>query len=389
MKWINFFHIYQLANADSYVIEEATEESYKGIVKAMEDNPKAKITINITGCLILRWRQLGYGGLIDRIRTLVNRGQVELVGSASYHPLLPLIPKKEAKAQIEEDIRILKDNFGKNIELKGFFFPEMAYGKEVARMVKNLGFEWIILDEISLNGNLGQTKPRKDYMDRSSGLKVVFRSRKYSSCYFPDFIRDNPNEKGPFITATDGELYGLRHKDPEGFFEKTLKRRDIEMKTISEFISERGKKENIAPIASSWESSEEELKNGDSYHLWRQKGNDIQDKIWKLAELAYETGEKFKDDKNFNWARWHLVRGLASCTFWWASEKDFTHVFGPYAWNPDQVERGMNELVRSVRSFDDIGTRKAKMDAEKLYLEIKHMVWEKHWTYYWKPSETH
>lgn len=58
MKWINFLHIYQLSNADSYIIEEATEESYKHIVETLENNRHYRITMNITGCLVLRWRDL-------------------------------------------------------------------------------------------------------------------------------------------------------------------------------------------------------------------------------------------------------------------------------------------------------------------------------------------
>lgn len=321
------------------------------------------------------------------LENFLVKGQLELVASASYHALLPLIPQKEVKRQIEEDIAILKDNFGQDIPLKGFFFPEMAYGKEVARIVKKLGFEWIILDEISKSGVLGRVDFDKVYLDKASGLKVIFRSRKYSSCYLPSFLKKYPKKRDLVITATDGELYGLRHKDRRGHLGELLKENDLVTETISNFISEYKEFEPTDLLPSSWESTEEELKNGDSYYLWYHKGNMIQEKIWELANLAYKTVERLKDDRDYNWARWHLVRGLASCTFWWASEKDFTAVFGPYAWNPDQVERGINELVRAVRSLDNINTRQMKIDAEKLYLEIKRLVWEKHWTYYWKKEK--
>ena len=105
--------------------------------------------------------------------------------------------------------------------------------------------------------------------------------------------------------------------------------------------------------------------------------------MWELANLAYKTADKYKEDKDYHWARWHLTRGLASCTFWWASAKDF-RLFGPISWSPDEIERGANELIRSIRALDDTATRKTKIKAEKLYIKIKKMVWEKHWTYYWK-----
>ncbi len=159
----------------------------------------------------------------------------------------------------------------------------------------------------------------------------------------------------------------------------------MQTSTIADFVANNVNKiKKISPVSSSWESSEEEIKKGKPYILWYNDKNEIHKYLWKLADLAYKTAEKHKQDPNHHWTRWHLVRGLASCTFWWASAKDFSYIFGPYAWSPDEIERGINELIRSVRSLDDASTRKTKIKAEKLYIKIKQMVWEKHWTYYWK-----
>jgi hypothetical protein len=103
-----------------------------------------------------------------------------------------------------------------------------------------------------------------------------------------------------------------------------------------------------------------------------------------LANLAYQSTEKYSKDEKYYWAHWHLVRGFASCTFWWASGKDFSHIFGPHAWNPDEIERGINEFVRSIRAIEDVTSRKTKMEAESLFIELKQMIWEKHWTSHWK-----
>jgi len=106
-------------------------------------------------------------------------------------------------------------------------------------------------------------------------------------------------------------------------------------------------------------------------------------KLWQLANLVYKTVEDYKKDDNYGWARWHFVRGLASCTFWWASAKDF-RLFGPISWSPDEIERGSNELIRAIRALDDVTTRRTKIKAERLYIKIKQMVWDRHWKYYWK-----
>ncbi len=396
MLWINFLHFYQPANADAHIIKEATEESYLRIARALEENPDVRFTLNITGCLVLRWEDLGYGGLIEKIKKLIKRKQVELVGTAAYHPILPLIPEKEAVTQIKEQEKILKKYFGAE-RPDGFFLPEMAYSPKTGRLIKKMGYKWIILDEIAYNGKLKQVDFNKQYYDKTIGLKIVFRSRELSKSYVPDKLRElikrqNKARRGKtdslagnsvFLTATDAELYGLRHIDHTAEFEKLLKRQDLKTQTISEFLKNASDRAAVRPLASNWESNEKELKNRLPYALWRDKKNKIQQKLWRLTDLVYKTVEKNKKDKNYYWARWHLVRGLASCTYWWASAKDF-RLFGPISWSPDEIERGVNELIRSIRALENEKTRKDKIKAEKLYIKIKQMIWHKHWSYYWK-----
>jgi len=395
MLWINFLHFYQPANAEARVIEEATEGSYLRVIRALEEHPDIKFTINITGCLIARWDYMGYGDLIGRIGRLVKKGQIELVGTAAYHPILPLVSEKEATRQIKEQEDILKKYF-KTKRPSGFFAPEMAYSFKIGKLVKKIGYKWIILDEIACGGKLGKVDFGKSYYDKKTGLKVVFRSREFSRSYVPNkllrLIGEKENKCRPedercwerlaILTATDAELYGLRHIDHTAEFEKLLKYENLKTKTISEFIKSAPASE-VKIVSCNWDSSENELKNDLPYALWRDKRNKIQQRLWQLTELVCAIVENNKRDKNYYWARWHLARALASCTYWWASAKDF-RLFGPISWNPDEIEKGLNELVRAVRSLESETTRKAKIRAEKLCAETKQMIWLKHWKKYWK-----
>jgi alpha-amylase/alpha-mannosidase (GH57 family) len=390
MLWINFLHIYQPANSDGHAIKEAAEKSYYRIVRALEEHPRIKFTMNISGCLFLRFEELGYQDLIKRIGNLVKRGQIELTGTAAYHPIIPLIPEKEAIAQIRENEEILKRHFGADFKPKGFFFPEMAYSPEAARLVKSLGYEWLILDEIAVNGLNFPIEFGRVYLDKNSELKVVVRSREFSKSYVPDAItalldeEDGKEMTGPVITGTDGEIYGLRHEDQTAVFEKLLSRKDFDTDTISNFIkNEKKDLIEIKPLPHSWETTLEEMKKREPFNLWQGKNNEVQKKLWQLARLAYNVIEDNQGDSNYAWARWHFVRGLASCTFWWASAKDFK-LFSNISWSPDEIERGVNEFVRAIRALENEDTRETKMKAEKLWIDIKKIIWEMHWTYYWK-----
>ena len=398
MLWLNFLHFYQPANAESYNIHKALDKSYWRLIRLMEEHSNLKMTFNVSGCLLERLEDEKKIAFIERLKVLVKRGQVELTGSAAYHGFLPYLPDEEIVRQIKANEKTLKKYFGKNFQARGFFLPEMAYSPDVAKTVKRLGYEWLILDEIVFSG-AGSQRPDfgRIYSDAASGLKVIFRNRELSLAYPPDKLwplfkteakkATAANEAKIIITATDAELYGLRHEDPTGEMEKIVKIKELKTMTISRFMS--GVRKKPIPAAlypSSWESSAKEIKTGRPYSLWFDKANEIQVGLWRLAYLALNLGAKYRKDKNYYWHRWHLVRGLASCTFWWASARDFKPVFGPYAWSPDDIERGLEDLIRSVRSFNDPKTKAAKLEAEKDYLRIKKLIWESHWKKHWQKN---
>jgi hypothetical protein len=382
--WLNFLHLYQPANTDPYHIQEAVEKSYARLVRALEEHPAIKFTFNISGCLLLRLEELGYYDLIKRIKKLIDRKQLEVTGTAAYHALLPLVDEAEVVRQIKENETILKKHFGADFRPQGFFLPEMAYSPKVAKIVKKMGYKWIIVDEILFNGKLNQVDFDQVYLDQNSGLKVVFRSRTCSGSYVPDNLKNFFKDYKTIITATDGELYGLRHEDPTGELEKLLRADFFTTQLISNFIAGRKKMIKVKLLSGNWESTPAELKKLEPYALWQQKGNKIQAAIWDLANLAQTISAQHLKAENYHWSRWHLVRGLASCTFWWASGRDFSENFGPRAWSPDEIERGINELIRSIRSLHDHTTQATKIKAEKMYLRVQRLIWEKHWRYYWQ-----
>ncbi|MFA6514519.1 MAG: polysaccharide deacetylase family protein [Patescibacteria group bacterium] len=392
MKWLSFLHFYQPANIESYSIKKALDKSYYRLLRLMEEHPSLKMTWNISGCLLVRLEDEKNFDFIKRLANLVKSGRVELTGSAAYHGFLPLLPESEVIRQIKENEKILKKYFGKKFKPTGFFLPEMAYSKEVASLVKRLGYKWLILDEFAYNGGKSRPNFTSFYIDKQSGLKIVFRNRDFSGAYPPDRIlpelEKNKAGSETIITATDAELYGLRHEDPTAELEKIVKIKKLQTETISEFMNSlavsKMKPEKINVVACSWESTQKEILHKEPFKLWQDKKNKIHNNLWKLTNLALSLHDKYKKDKNHEWYYWHLVRGIASCTFWWASAKDFSKIFGPYAWSPDGIERGLEDLIRSVRSLNDPKTKKYKLQAEKYYLKIKKLIWEEHWKKHWK-----
>ncbi len=383
MRWINFLHIYQPPTLDKETLVRITKESYFNIINILKKNSDYQITLNITACLTEYLNQVGFTKLIDELKKLIQKKQIELTGSAAFHPLMPLIPLKEAKRQIEVNYEINKKYFGKLYQPQGFYLPEMAYSLPVAKAIKQAGYKWIILDEICFDGKINNSHIdyQQKYIDKQSGLEIVFRQRKFSKTFVPQTIEQllqSDNRPEIVITATDGELYGHKYVDYEKTHEKILKNKQLKTETVSEYLSSLRHKKKIKIIPASWESMPGELKNHIPYSLWQHPKNKIQSKLWQLADFALQLNYRHLKDPNHFASRLHLERGLASCTFWWASGKDFK-LFNPPAWSPDEVEKGALELLRSIRALVKINY-KHKIRAEKIFLDIHKFIWIKHWS---------
>lgn len=384
MLWLNFIHLYQPANSSSERIKEATEKSYLRLIRLLEEHENLKFTANISGCLLQRWQDEAYSDLISRLKYLVNSGRLELVGSAAYHAFLPFLPEREVRYQIREQERITLEVLGVNLRGGGFFLPEMAYTPSLGSLVKDLGYSWLILDEASLPAEL-QDSPSLRYRDRETSLDILIRQRNLSNSYLPDTLKElslSSNLPAVILTASDAELYGLRHEDPTAELEKMASWPELETETLSNFLKSEGEGTEVDLRTASWETDwQSDSKR--PFSIWRNPKNKIQNRLWRLALIALDLGERFPQDENSYWYRWHLDRGLASCAFWWASDYDFSHNFGPRAWNPDEVEAGLNDLLHAIRSISNQASLKDKLEAERLAAKIKLLLWRKHWRQHW------
>ncbi len=378
--WINFLHFYLPPHSEEYAIKEAAEKSYRWIVMMVKKFPRFTFTFNMNACLTQILIEHGYESIIKELSKLIKKGQLELTDSLAFHPLAPLLPAKEIIRQIKLNQQINRAHFG--VKAQGFFLPEMAYSPRVGKMIAKLGYKWLILDEISLKGKRGQVDWQKKYILKNTNLKIIFRSWYWSKDYVPRRLVHHHQENtlpSHIVSATDAELYGLRFVDFEGWLAKALRLRSLEPLTISQYLKTLRPKQEINPLSSNWESLESELKQNIPFALWSHPRNSIQTKLWQLAKLAWQKIDHYQNYPDYPWARRHLDWGLASCTFWWASDRDF-RLFGPPAWKPDEVEKGATELIRAIRTLPL--AKQTKVRAEKLFHQIKQELWVKHWQKY-------
>ena len=92
-------HNHQPVGNLPHVFEENFKIAYEPFVEVLERFPNIKVGMHYTGSL-LEWIEENRPDFIDRLRGLVARGQVEILGGAYYEPILPIIPDEDKIEQI-------------------------------------------------------------------------------------------------------------------------------------------------------------------------------------------------------------------------------------------------------------------------------------------------
>jgi predicted glycosyl hydrolase (DUF1957 family) len=371
MYWSNFLHIYQPATQTEAIVRKVTEESYRRLVRVLTEAPACKITLNISAVLTEQLARYGLTDVIQGLRELAKRGQIEFTGSAMYHPILPLIPRDEVVRQVRLNNDINRHYFGEVYRPVGFFPPEMCYSYEVAQTVAGLGFRWIIVDELSFDGKIGSVK--YDRLYKVAGLRdflIFFKERPVSagitygtyptaSSFLAD-LRDKLEKHTYLLTGTDGEVYGHHRPGQERLLSEVFARGTPRTCTISDLIEYFKQVNTARPLPSSWSTWEDEMAQGIPYPQWQYPGHELHELQWQLTRFVLQTvNETAAEAPGFSEARRLLDEGLHSCQYWWASCRPW--------WSVEMIERGAQKLFQAVESLGDSIDRKRVEEASRLF----------------------
>lgn len=368
MYWANFLHIYQPPTQKEIWVRRITAESYRKIFSGLLKIPRARLSLNINGVLCELLEKYGGQDILDSIKTLVDRGNLELTGSAKYHVFSPFLPESEIERQVLLNEETLNKHFGKKWKKGGFFAPEMAYAKKAAKIAQRLGYKWIVMDELGFPAGK-KLDPKKIYkIDGLDDFYVFFRERNLSFTILsaqvgtvPTIIRylgDRVNSNEYVITAMDGETFGHHRPGLEMLLFDLLKEKSLEPVMVSDLL-DKFPAEIIEPCDSTWAVTKEDMKKGTPYSRWKHDDNIIQQKQWELTELAIETVNRpGRMDRK---TRELLDQALHSDQYWWASARPW--------WSLEMIERGAYEL-REVILKSPAAAEREKKKAEELYRDI-------------------
>lgn len=362
--------MYQPPTQKAYWVNRVTEECYRPLFRGFVERPGIKATVNINSVLIDLLDQHGHGDVIDDIRTLLEREQIELTASAKYHALLPFLPEHEVRRQVELNNRTHKKYFGDAYRPKGFFPPEMAFSKEVAVVAADLGYEWIIVDELSFPGEKLPVDYSKLYsMEGLDDFMIHFREREASWTILSGQIGtgellvkslgDRVDKPGYLLTAMDGETFGHHRPGLEMLFFNLADSGELDICKLSDLKGVIKDVESIEPRPSTWALMRKDLERNAPFSRWKDPDNEIHQKQWELTEMAiaaYDERHKMSDNSHED----ELDKSLHSDQYWWASARPW--------WSIEMIESGAKELYDAIIAAD-VGEDMASQ-AKEIYHDI-------------------
>ena len=369
--WAPLLHIYQPPTQDDDVLKSINKECYMPLLSILNDCDIAKITLNVNAVLIELLIENELFSTLNLLKNLVSESKVEITGNAKYHPILPLIPKKEAYHQIHINEDLIRREFGNAWQRKGFFPPEMAISPKIATYIQELGYKWIIQSGVAFPGDQYKLDWPLNLIYRTpNGLQLFFRddilSNKISfrNTTAKGFVSDiknlhknkqKQNDDTYIITAMDGETFGHHIKNYEiTFLKKVLDMISKDDEIQLSFISTLDTKfplsdQRIIPKESSWSTTGEDLAKSIFYPLWNHPNNNVHIFYWKMVRSITQLINLADNlDLTGNWealnyrttARWFYDKSLCSDTTWWANP--------PNLWSPNMIYKGITLLMKAA-----------------------------------------
>ena len=142
------FHNHQPVGNFENVFAEAYEKAYLPLIQVLERHPKICVGMHFTGCL-RDWILEVHPELYQRARTLVERGQLEILGGAYYEPILVMLSDDDKFGQIRLLSESVEADFGQRPG--GMWLAERVWEPSLARPIAQAGLRYAVVDDTHFN----------------------------------------------------------------------------------------------------------------------------------------------------------------------------------------------------------------------------------------------
>jgi hypothetical protein len=137
-------HNHQPVGNSASVIEEVYKKAYLPFFRLVSGYPGIHLSVHVSGYL-LEWLERRGRELFETLRTMIQRGQVDILTGTYYESVVSLIPEHDAIDSIKAYSDHLDAAFG--VRPRGMWLAERVYEPYLPRILARAGVEYLALDE--------------------------------------------------------------------------------------------------------------------------------------------------------------------------------------------------------------------------------------------------
>lgn len=373
-----------------YLLENSEWEA-KEILWALDNMPRslwgkedvARVHLSLSGTLLetlanpdFQSRVYGIVKCGDLLWYLQNTSIFEILGTAYYHAVLPLIPEADWDAQVGRWLGIGRHLFSRGT-FSGYWPAEMGFCMEMIPLLKRMGYRYVLVDSKHVEPVAGTTMSWEEIRYRphiaeynGHEIIVVVRDRELSDAqesgmeygWFEHELHERTKwcDFPPLVTTcTDGDNGGwFRNTNPKGNFWHVFYDEFVNQVRqnhtvgrpifISEYLDRFGAHGYVHVNTGAWNTG---WHHGVGFVQWTgsQAQRDALERVAITSKqyhaLCEKLGDALHEDPRCKYqmeeAFWHLLRAETSCHFYWGEAwVDRCHRDLDVAWmNLNEVER--------------------------------------------------
>jgi hypothetical protein len=320
----------------------------------------ARVHLSLSGTLLETLSSPGFQervyGIVkcgDLLWHLQNQKIIQVLGTAYYHPVLPLIPPADWEQQLTRWLGIGRHLFWRP-SFAGFWPPEMGFCQELIPLLKRLGYRYVLVDSDHvepITPMRWEELRYRPHVARHDGeeIIVIVRDRDLSNAqeagmdhgWFMWEVHERTKDCDfpPLVTTcSDGENGGwFRNVSGKGNFWGTfyqplldwVRRGQTEVRPmfIDDYLDRYGAHGEVRVRTGAWNTG---WHHGHGFIQWT--GSQQQkDALQRLADTSHalqcvrwrvQRTDGHRDDlaRELDEAQWRLLRAETSCNFFWGAD---------------------------------------------------------------------
>jgi len=372
------------------LLREIIAECYRPLVEMFNFHQNARFTVSIAKSLVELLTYYDESEIIDRLKQATESGHVELMHTAAYHPILPLLEEQEVRRQIKLDVECKEEAFGVT-KRSGFFSPEMCYEDRFIPVFQDLGFRWTVVDD-GVMGMHGIEVPDRAIL-HVGHVAVLMRSSFWSNRIRPsehselcltgkEFIEQLEQEASGRtedcyrVVALSAETFGHHNKYYEETFLRDMlfaldRSRAVQLCCVSDLLTinslphvqKRWEPGGFYFPRCSWATQPEDCQRGDPYPHWSSRSNAIHERLWALTNVILESCRGIDFESPVNQKLRRTLDRAFYCTQYFSASIWF--------WKPSLIYEGIDLQMRALyRCARLTGNEQALIEGQRIYADL-------------------